>query len=543
MIKLFNSILLCIVFITLPKHIVAQSVFSSLRIIQPTELEGDYVRGYGSQTIFRGNDAFIQVAHRALPKPLAGYDGLIYYAFKTSTGDWNERPVYPETLNWKYYTNPPDSFPREFFFGQSFDVEDSTLVAGAIADVYDYYGPNRIDYTGSVFVFKQDKKGNWKQTDRIFDNPPIYSDNFGRKVLLYKGLLFVYSIYNKVEKDVDGIVNVYKKDETNTWQLIQQITHPEPENVHGFGGNMVVSKNTLAVFSSRKKDPSSTQFYFQSISFFEFDSISSTWNFVQEVIDTTLNIGAQTLKFHQNQLFVGSPNDRNRLPVGSFESEGSIAIYAKDPILGWYKSAKIYPNEIHPHRFGHSFYIHGNHLFAGAPLHEYDENGSSYIENAGALYVFIQNADKEWQELAKITAPDRNTSHYFGTVSGFENQIIITSSGKADTKPGVPFFLDPLKYFRPSTFYLMNYDSIVSDFLDFKIYPNPASNFVAVELLAFPPKATISLYNLQGQLISQKILLNYNYAEFDLRQLAKGFYLIDVTTTSRSKALKLIKID
>ena len=74
----------------------------------------------------------------------------------------------------------------------------------------------------------------------------------------------------------------------------------------------------------------------------------------------------------------------------------------------------------------------------------------------------------------------------------------------------------------------------------FSIYPNPASDYVTIQLAEDVNNATIKVYNLLGEL---KSITNASQAktDIDISKLAAGVYIIEVVTDKSSYRQKFIK--
>jgi len=98
------------------------------------------------------------------------------------------------------------------------------------------------------------------------------------------------------------------------------------------------------------------------------------------------------------------------------------------------------------------------------------------------------------------------------------------------TFKGCTFFSDCLEYIRSST------DEALLN--DIKIFPNPFSNEVQIDL---PAKGTLSIKDLQGKLI-HTAQLNAGLNKIDTHHLLKGVYIFDCQSINKVKIMKVIKM-
>ncbi len=75
-----------------------------------------------------------------------------------------------------------------------------------------------------------------------------------------------------------------------------------------------------------------------------------------------------------------------------------------------------------------------------------------------------------------------------------------------------------------------------------KIYPNPVTDFLMVELSYLPQgKSNIQIYNISGQLILQQDMLNRK-SDFDLRKLHRGIYFLKIIQAQGPEVVKFEKM-
>jgi len=158
----------------------------------------------------------------------------------------------------------------------------------------------------------------------------------------------------------------------------------------------------------------------------------------------------------------------------------------------------------------------------------------------------------EWK-FENILLPDSSTnepaSHGFVTfmvdqVSDLPNGTIINN--KADI-----YFDFNAPVITNQTFHIVN-DSIQSNPLITKannqlnylneilIYPNPALNSITIESPSIINNKTISIYNIQGQLLLKQSSTQAK-TEIDIRFLAKGIYIVKVESTDNVIVKKFVK--
>jgi hypothetical protein len=74
----------------------------------------------------------------------------------------------------------------------------------------------------------------------------------------------------------------------------------------------------------------------------------------------------------------------------------------------------------------------------------------------------------------------------------------------------------------------------------FKIYPNPANDKITIENSSVTKDQTISVYDIQGQLLIQQPMLQAK-TNIDIAKLVKGMYYVKVKTEKGIAVKKFVK--
>jgi len=133
-----------------------------------------------------------------------------------------------------------------------------------------------------------------------------------------------------------------------------------------------------------------------------------------EVINS--HAARENVAMHGDTLIVGAFNNNNY--------RGFALVYIRDDKGGWSEQAKLEaPDGADGDRFGYSVSIHGNTIIVGAD--EDDDNGT----NSGSVHVFVRNG-RTWIHQAKLLALDGAVYDYFGNSVGiFDDTVIIGAHG------------------------------------------------------------------------------------------------------------------
>jgi len=178
------------------------------------------------------------------------------------------------------------------------------------------------------------------------------------------------------------------------------------------------------------------------------------------------------------------------------------------------------------------------------------------------------------QELANITIPDGIANCYDATqaltVAGNGTTFIVEPNGSVTLVAGERISILPgatVLYggylhaditttgtycgssMNPLVTNLVNEEKELTTFVEeptnrwFKIYPNPATDYVVVEFdpLSAPSLTRVAIYNVNGKPILQQTLYNENNHRFSLTAQPVGIYVVKVVAGNRVEIAKIVK--
>ena len=90
------------------------------------------------------------------------------------------------------------------------------------------------------------------------------------------------------------------------------------------------------------------------------------------------------------------------------------------------------PERANEMAFGYSADISGNYIIVGSPNDNYDANGSNPLSDAGAAYIFERSTDGTWNNVKKISGSTRGISHYFGYSVAIDGNYAIVGAPYAE---------------------------------------------------------------------------------------------------------------
>lgn len=150
------------------------------------------------------------------------------------------------------------------WFGNSVDISGDIIVAGAPGKAV-----TGIDNMGRVYIFKQ-VNNVWSQITSLTPPDGAVGDQFGHQVEVEGDLIAVTAMSKTVgPNSYAGKVYVYRKNVVFGWDLIAQLTSPEPIGRERFGSGLHIQNNRLAVgarHSNGSTDDGNGRVYMYNIS-------------------------------------------------------------------------------------------------------------------------------------------------------------------------------------------------------------------------------------------------------------------------------------
>jgi len=154
-----------------------------------------------------------------------------------------------------------------------------------------------------------------------------------------------------------------------------------------------------------------------------------TWQELQKLQPNELNAFdgfGVSLAISEQFIFVGADYADTDADNESFmNAAGAVYVYQLDNTGLWQFHQKLVANDRQAvDWFGYSLAYDNNRLIVGAPGSDFDSNGENNLEAAGAVYVFTLNNISEFEQTQKLTADERKNFHQFGYFCAIQNNTI-----------------------------------------------------------------------------------------------------------------------
>lgn len=294
-------------------------------------------------------------------------------------------------------------------FGRAVDMSGNRIVVGAPFSDEDA-GSN----VGSVYVFETDDAGALVQRAKLTASDGGADDQFGVAVAILDNRIVVGG-------GGSGAVYVFDLNDAGEFSEVAKLEHPDGDGHHAFGARLGLTINRIAIGAHLDDERASNA---GAIYIFEDDGVGG----FTEVAKLTASDAARgdnfgySIGFAGGVVIAGAP-DHDSGGSGA----GAAYVFHLGP-GGFEEAAKITASDAaEGDNFGRSVALSSERIVVGAEGD--DDDGAS----SGSAYVFESDGVEGYEEVAKLTASDADTSALFGTavdVSG--DRIVVGATMKRD---------------------------------------------------------------------------------------------------------------
>ena len=332
-------------------------------------------------------------------------------------------------------------------FGWSVAIYDSTVVVGAHTEEHDEVGANPIHHSGSVYIFDRNSSGVWEQTQKIVASeraPDIvypggysgedFSDQFGGSVGIWNDWMIVGAHHHDYGPGLtsalwsSGAAYIFERS-GGVWTEVQKIQNFDRESWDRFGFDVAIDTNIIVVCSYSEDEEedgiTGSTTNAGSAHIFERDG-GGIWTQVDKIVADDRDAGDHfgwSLDVHNDWIVLGCHSDNHdEFDADYLEDAGSAYIFEKVAPGDWEQFQKIDASDRQEYDdFGVSVAIWDYTIMVGSQYQDYDETGGSFVDEAGAVYVY-----------SSILCEDTTVSNTLTICAGQEHVVgssTYTSSG------------------------------------------------------------------------------------------------------------------
>jgi len=302
-----------------------------------------------------------------------GIESGSVYAFEPDqSGEWTQVQKF----------SAPDGEAGEYFGSRIILAGDQVLINGEESDI------------NSIHVFEQDGSGDWVEVQEIPAPTGIGSfESFGFDIAV-DGAFALFGAYDDdTDANDSGSVYVFERDGSGVWTESQKISNPNPEAFSYFGGSIALSGDWALVGATQDPDGASTGVVYA----YERGS-GGTWSLSQTIVapDQEDYDGFGAVAIEGDTALIGKSGDST---LGS--SAGRVYVYVRDGTGTWQNTDDFAAADTEATDY------------FGSDIAMKDGTAIVYSSGAGdfalglssAVYVFEEQTDGTWSEVAKINQP------------------------------------------------------------------------------------------------------------------------------------------
>jgi hypothetical protein len=203
-----------------------------------------------------------------------------------------------------------------------------------------------------------------------------------------------------------------------TWDEIIKIVASDRNESAVFGHSVAISGDYAIVGSyGEDHDTIGGDFLNRAGAAYILKNNEGTWTEVQKLVASDRDIDDRfgySVAISGDYAVVSAYLGDDDTSGGAFIEDAGAAYIFKNDAGTWVEVQKIVASDRDEHvQFGISVAISGDYAIVGAHYEDYDTTGGFYMPGAGAAYIFI-NYEGTWSEAKKLVASDRGAFDLFG---------------------------------------------------------------------------------------------------------------------------------
>eukprot|EP01043_Picozoa_sp_COSAG02_P039102 COSAG02_NODE_3063_length_7441_cov_56.123944_2_plen_532_part_00 len=262
--------------------------------------------------------------------------------------------------------------------------------------------------SGSAYVFAK-QHGSWTQISKLVAADAAARDRFGTSVAVSGDTVVVGAYYGSDS----GAAYVFAEQPDGSWLQVAKLVAEDAARLDRFGWSVAVSGETVVVGASGDDDGGSN-----SGSAYVFaEQPDGSWTQVAKLVARDAAAGDNfgvAVAVSGDVAVVGAAGDDD-----GGEGSGSAYVFAKQH-GSWTQISKLTgPAAAARDRFGKSVAVSGYTVVVGASGE--DDHGS----DSGAAYVFAEQPDGSWLQVAKLVAEAAEAGDRFGAVVAVSGNTVV----------------------------------------------------------------------------------------------------------------------
>ncbi|MCH2134748.1 MAG: FG-GAP repeat protein, partial [Phycisphaerales bacterium] len=311
-----------------------------------------------------------------------------------------------------------DFFPGQNVTAYDAAAQDEFGESVALDGNYAIIGSDNDDtFMGCAYIFERQAGGDWNQVQRLISTERAEGDFFGCSVAISGDLAVVGARGEDGSSTNSGAIYIFERQFNGTWEQVARLTGDDTGSGDQLGCSVAIS-GELVLAGAKSHFVSGTRA--GSAYLFE-RSISGNWSqaleFNAPVIVENAEFGSAVV-LEGTTALIGAHSD---LHDGA--RTGSAYVFQLLDNGLWSSPITLNASDgSDGDRFGYSLGLSGDCAVISAYYSTADAT------NSGSAYVFDLQADGTWEETAKLTASDADTSDFFAKTTAIEGDIILVGA-------------------------------------------------------------------------------------------------------------------
>ena len=266
---------------------------------------------------------------------------------------------------------------------------------------------------GAVYAYSLDELGNRIATQELYRSGGKPLDNFGTSVAIDGRLAVVGALWANEGAENAGSAWLFERNHQGWWREVAHLASSSPQYRGAFSSGVAVSGRTVAVGAPNEGTGGVTYIFTEN------EVHEWTEQARLEPPSTIPNIQFGTsVSVFGDTLVVGADRGPDSYPGDGHR--GAAYIYKRSEAKVWNHVATLSPSGPFGSSFGASVSLWKDTLAVGAT------HGGQYATNAGSVYVFRENGNGDWVQLASMTFGDQNDD--FGSTVAIRDGVVLVGA-------------------------------------------------------------------------------------------------------------------
>lgn len=336
---------------------------------------------------------------------------------------------------------------NEDYFGKAVAIDATFAVVGAS-------NPFSINDVSFATIFERDGSGSWNEIQVLAPSDQQPGDHFGEFISLSGNYLAVSApMADSIGLDSTitdvGTVYIFERNPGGVWQQVAKIWAEDGRSQDHFG-RVALSGKYLVIGSVNDYDANGANYKSSAGAVYVFERTDGgEWLPVQKLTASDRNqedmFSMVAIDGYTKTIVIGAPGvDTDATGGNNIPDAGAVYVFKEDAGGNWNEIQKITAGIRHSgSMFGLSVSTSGNTIVVGAQSEYTDENDLNYINGAGAAYLFEYNGGS-WAQIKKIVAHDRHQNDHFGNMVSLSGNYALVGAYEGNTdENGGDFLIGP----------------------------------------------------------------------------------------------------